>query len=453
MTTTTKTKLQTIDAQHHIHPFTDSGDLVKKGTRVIERAEGVYLYDSEGNKILDGMAGLWCVNIGYGRQELIDAATEQMQQLPYYNSFFQCTTPPTIELAELLSELAPDHLNHVFFTGSGSESNDTMLRLARHYWACKGKPNKQVIIARKNAYHGSTVAGASLSGMTVMHKQGALPIAGIEHINQPYWFGEGFDEDPNEFGLRVARELEEKILELGEDNVAAFIAEPVQGAGGVVIPPESYWPEIQRICDKYEILLVSDEVICGFGRTGKWFGCDYFGTKPDLMPIAKGISSGYLPIGGVLISDEVAETLKNSGDEFYHGFTYSGHPTAAAVATANIKVLRDEGIVERVDQEIAPYFSEKLQQLASHPIVGEVRTLGLLAAIELMQDKEQHLFFEDKGAVGTRCRDISVTNGLVMRGVGSTMVMSPPLVITKEEIDLLYERVLKTLDDTAAEFL
>ncbi len=450
---TTTTQLQTLDAQHHIHPFTDSGDLVKKGTRVIEKADGVYLYDSDGNKILDGMAGLWCVNVGYGRQELIDAASAQMQQLPYYNSFFQCTTPPTIELAQLVTDLAPEHINHVFFTGSGSESNDTVLRLVRHYWACKGKPDKQVIIARKNAYHGSTVAGASLGGMSVMHKQGGLPIPGIEHINQPYWFSEGFDEDPDEFGLRVARELEDKILELGEDQVAAFIAEPVQGAGGVIVPPESYWPEIQRICDQYEILLVSDEVICGFGRMGKWFGCEHFGIKPDLMSIAKGLSSGYLPIGGVLISDEIANVLKTSGDEFYHGFTYSGHPTAAAVATANLKILRDEGIVDRVNNDIAPYFGEKLQQLSSHAIVGEVRTLGMLVAIELMKDKESHIFFEDKGAIGTRCRDISVENGLVMRGVGSTIIMSPPLVITKPEIDLLFERVLKTLDQLAAECL
>jgi putrescine aminotransferase len=287
--------------------------------------------------------------------------------------------------------------------------------------------------------------------MSVMHKQGGLPIPGIEHINQPYWFGEGFDEDPEAFGLRIAQELEEKILEVGEDNVAAFIAEPIQGAGGVIIPPKSYWPEIQRICDQYEILLVSDEVICGFGRTGKWFGCDYFGIKPDLMPIAKGLSSGYLPIGGVLISDAIADVLKTSGDEFYHGFTYSGHPTAAAVATANLKILRDERVIDRVENEIAPYFGEKLQQLTSHAIVGEVRTLGMLAAIELMKDKKNHLFFDDKGAIGNRCRDLSIKNGLVMRGVGSTMILSPPLVITKPEIDLLFERVLKTLDQLAAE--
>lgn len=446
---TTTAELQALDAQHHLHPFTDHGDLAKKGTRVIDRAEGVFLYDSEGNKILDGMAGLWCVNVGYGREELINAATQQMRQLPYYNSFFQCTTPPTIELARQLSELAPAHINHVFFTGSGSESNDTIFRLVRHFWACKGKPEKKVIIARNNAYHGSTVAGASLGGMKPMHEQGDLPVPGIERINQPYWFGEGFNEDPNAFGLRIAQELEAKIKAIGEDKVAAFIAEPIQGAGGVVIPPETYWPEIQRICDAYEILLVADEVICGFGRTGEWFGSDYFGIKPDLMAIAKGLSSGYLPIGGVLVADHIAETLKSSGEEFYHGFTYSGHPTAAAVASANLKILKDEGIVERVKNELAPYFADKLKQLADHELVGEVRTLGLLGAIELMKDKSKHEFFENKGAVGTLCRDISVGNGLVMRGVGSTMILSPPLVIKKEEIDLLVERVRKSLDDLA----
>ncbi|WP_317931368.1 aspartate aminotransferase family protein [Halioxenophilus sp. WMMB6] len=446
---TSTADFQAIDAAHHLHPFTDPGDLARKGTRIITRADGVFIYDSNGNEILDGMSGLWCVNVGYGREELVEAAAKQMRQLPYYNSFFQCTTPPAIELSEMLSEISPAHINHVFYTCSGSEANDTIIRMVRYYWACQGKPTKKAFISRKNAYHGSTIGGTSLGGMTHMHKQGDLPIPGVYHINQPYWFGEGFDEDPNAFGVRVAQELEAKILELGEDQVAAFIGEPIQGAGGVIIPPDSYWPEIKRICDKYEILLITDEVICGFGRTGKWFGADYYGVTPDLMPIAKGLSSGYMPIGGVLVADHIAETLKAAGDDFHHGFTYSGHPTAAAVACANLKIMHREGLVDRVATELAPYFAKVMQPLADHPLVGEVRTTGLLGAVELMQDKSSHQFFENKGAAGTLCRDLSIENGLVMRGVGSTMIMCPPLVITTEQLDLMAERVAKTLDDAA----
>ncbi len=388
------TRLQQSDAAHHLHPFTNNGELSVHGTRIIEKAKGIYIWDVDGNKMLDGMSGLWCVNIGYGRQELINAATEQMKELPFYNSFFQCTTPRTIELSELISEISPPHINHTFFTGSGSEANDTVIRMVRHYWACQGQAGKQVIISRKNAYHGSTVGAASLGGMSYMHEQGGLPIPGIVHIDQPYWFGEGREEDPEAFGRRVAGQLQEKIEQLGVEKVAAFIAEPIQGAGGVIIPPESYWPEIERICKKYGILLICDEVICGFGRTGSWFGADYYGVKADLMPIAKGLSSGYLPIGGVMVSDEVAEVLKTRGGTFNHGYTYSGHPVSAAVALANIRILRDEGIVERVEKEIAPYLQQQLRTFADHPLVGEVRGAGLLGAIELAESREPLQFFE-----------------------------------------------------------
>ncbi len=444
---------QAKDAAHHLHPFTDHGALAAKGTRVITRAEGIYLYDSDGNKILDGMSGLWCVNVGYGRQELIDAASAQMAQLPYYNSFFQCTTPPAIELAEMLAGITPNHINHVFFTCSGSEANDTVIRLARYYWVCQGKPEKKTIISRWNGYHGSTIGGTSLGGMKAMHKQGDLPIPGICHIDQPYWFGEGFNEDQNAFGLRIAKQLEDKILELGVDKVAAFIAEPIQGAGGVIIPPASYWPEIQRICQQYDILLVCDEVICGFGRTGQWFGSDYYGVQADLMPIAKGLSSGYMPIGGVMVSDRISQALKNAGEDFNHGYTYSGHPTAAAVAIANIKLMQRDGLVDKVQQELAPYFAQALASLSDHPLVGEVRTTGLLGAIELMQDKSSHQFFAEKDAAGTLCRDACIAHGLVMRAVGSTMITCPPLIITKPEIDLLVERARAALDQTAKALL
>ncbi len=443
-------ELQALDRKHHLHPFTDSKELNEQGTRVITRADGVYIWDSEGNKLLDGMAGLWCVNVGYGRKELAEVAYEQMLELPYYNSFFQCTTPPAIGLAEMLAELAPDHINRVFFTGSGSESNDTVIRMVRRYWDLLGEPQKSVIISRKNAYHGSTMAGASLGGMKFMHEQGGLPIPGIVHIDQPYWYAEGGDQDPEVFGLKVAQQLETTILDMGLDRIGAFIAEPLQGAGGVIIPPDSYWPEIQRICDKYGILLIADEVICGFGRTGKWFGSDYFGIKPDFMPIAKGLSSGYLPIGGVMVSDRVADVLTDKCGEFAHGYTYSGHPAAAAVALKNLQILRDEHIVETVEKETGPYLQKRWRELANHPLVGEARGVGLVGAIEIVKDKAKREFFPKEGTVGGLCRDACIRNGLVMRAVGDTMIISPPLIISKEQIDELIEKALKSLDDTAA---
>ena len=442
--------LQDLDRRHHMHPFTDQGDLNQRGTRIITKADGVYLWDSEGHKMLDGMAGLWCVAIGYGRRELADAAHHQMMELPYYNSFFQCTTPPAIRLAKKLAELAPAHLNNVFFTGSGSESNDTVLRLVRHYWTVKGQPDKSVIVSRKNAYHGSTVAGASLGGMSYMHKQGGLPIPGIEHIDQPYWFDEGGDLTVDEFGLERARQLEHKILEMGVDKVAAFIGEPIQGAGGVIIPPATYWPEIQRICEKYGILLIADEVICGFGRTGNWFGSETFGMRPDFMSIAKGLSSGYLPIGGVLVSDRVADVLKQQGGDINHGYTYSGHPATAAVALKNIEIIEREKLVERVADDTGPYLQARWRELADHALVGEVRGIGLIAALELVKDKATRQRWVAGGKVGGLCRDFCTANGLVMRATGDTMLVSPPLVISKSEIDELIEKARKSLDDTLA---
>ena len=447
MTTThTTAEWQALDAAHYLHPFTDHKSLAARGTRVITHAEGVYLHDSEGHRILDGMSGLWCVALGYGRRELAEAAYRQMQELPYYNSFFQCANPPAIELADRLARLSPPQFQHAFFTGSGSESNDTMVRMARRYWELRGQPERQVIISRWNGYHGSTMAGASLGGMKAMHSQGGLPIPGIVHIGQPYWFECGGDLDPDEFGLKAARELEQKILEIGPDKVAAFIGEPVQGAGGVIIPPRTYWPEVQRIVDRYGILFASDEVICGFGRTGEWFGCEHFGTRPDFMTLAKAITSGYQPLGALMVADRVAEVLVGEGGEFFHGFTYSGHPVAAAVANANLEILERERVVERVRTEIAPYWAARWRELADHPLVGEARTLGLFGALELVPRKPSRAFFPERGAVGTRCRDLSVKNGLVMRAVWDTMIAAPPLVITPVEIDELVSKAVQTLD-------
>ena len=450
--------LQQKDKDHHLHPFTDHLQLSEKGTRVITRGDGVYIWDSEGHQILDAMSGLWCVNLGYGRKELAQAAYEQMEELPYYNNFFQCTHPPAIELSSVLGEVSPKGMDHVFFTSSGSEAIDTVVRMVRYYWSLLGKPDKKIILGRNNAYHGSTIAGASLGGMSGMHAQGDLPIPNIHHIQQPYWFAEGEDLDKDTFGRQVANDLERAIKEHGIENIAGFIAEPIQGAGGVIIPPETYWPEVQNIIDRYEILLIADEVITGFGRLGDWFASSVYEIKPDLISFAKGVTSGYLPLGGVLVNNRVANAIIDKGGEFAHGFTYSGHPAACAVALKNIEIIEEEKILDEVKSKTAPYLKEEWLKLADHPLVGEARIKGLMGAIELCANKETRERFSSEGrftsldeiSAGSLCRDLSINNGLVMRAVGDTMIIAPPLIINQEQIDELIIKASKTLDDTLA---
>ncbi len=440
--------LQAADAAHYLHPFTDHKALAAKGSRVITRADNIYLWDSEGTKILDAMSGLWCVNVGYAQRELIDAATKQLTELPFYNSFFQTANVPAIELAELLAQVTPPQFQHVFFSGSGSEGNDTVVRMVRRYWDVLGKPDRSVIISRHNAYHGSTMAGASLGGMSGMHAQGGLPIPGIVHIEQPFWFELGRDISRDDFGLKAAGWLEAKILEVGPDKVAAFIGEPVQGAGGVIVPPETYWPEIQRICDKFGVLLVADEVITGFGRTGHWFGCERFGFRPDLMTFAKGVTSGYIPLGGVMVGERIARVLIEQGGEFNHGYTYSGHPVACAVALANIRLIQRERLVERVRDDTGPYLAQRFAELAAHPLVGEAQTCGLMGALQLVADHDSGRAFAADQQIGMVCRGHCFGNGLIMRAVGDRMIVAPPLVITREQIDEMVALVRRCLDLT-----
>ncbi|MDP5085704.1 MAG: aspartate aminotransferase family protein [Yoonia sp.] len=443
-------ELQAIDSAHHLHPFTHSNGLAEKGPRVITSAKGVWLKDSEGEEIIDGMAGLWCVNIGYGRDELAEAAARQMRELPFYNTFFKTTHVPALMLAKKLAELAPGDLNSVFFANGGSDANDTNIRLVRTYWAEKGQPGRDVIISRWNAYHGSTIGGASLGGMKGMHGQGGLPIPGIAFIDQPNWWSEGGDMTPEEFGLERARQLEAKIKEIGPEKVAAFIAEPIQGAGGVIVPPETYWPEIQRIVKKYDILLIADEVICGFGRTGNWFGSQTVGIEPDIMTVAKGLSSGYIPIGASIISDKVADVLRAT--EFNHGYTYSGHPVACAVALENLRILEEEKIIEQVRDVTAPYLRQKWEELADHPLVGEAKIVGMMASIALTPDKASRAAFAaETGTAGFACRDRCFANNIIMRSVGDRMIIAPPLTITCDEIDILIARARKSLDECHAQ--
>lgn len=441
-----------LDRRHHLSPFTDYQELKgsRAGSRIITRAQGVRLHDSEGVELLDGMSGLWCVNVGYGRRELAEAAYRQLLELPYYNTFFKTATPPTVELAERLAGLMPEKLNNVFYGSSGSEANDTVVRLARHFWKLEGQPEKQHFISRTYAYHGSTMASASLGGMTPMQEGFGLPLPGFHHVMPPYWYDFGGQLSPEEFGRQAARAIEEKILEIGPDKVAAFIGEPIMGAGGVIVAPEGYWPEVQRICRQYDVLLVADEVICGFGRTGQWFGSQLYGIEPDMMTMAKGITAGYLPLSAVGVSDRIAAALLREGGEFAHGYTYSGHPAACAVALANLDILEGEGLVERTRDESGPYFQELLREtFADHPLVGEVRGAGLMAAVELVKDKTTRSHWERLGRVGTLCRDHCLSRNVVIRAVRDAMVLSPPLIVTQVEIDEIVGRLEESVEATA----
>jgi putrescine---pyruvate transaminase len=431
-------RLQETDLRHHMHPFADHQELVAEGgARVITRAEGSSLWDSEGRRLLDGMGGLWCVNLGYGRRELVEAATRQMNELPYYNTFFKTTTPVAAALAADLADIAPSGLTRVFFANSGSEANDTNIRLVRSYWMRVGKPGKSAIISRKYAYHGSTIAGASLSGLASMHDIPGVPIPDIHHAPAPFWWAEGAALSPEDHGRACAAALEAMILELGPENVGAFIGEPVMGAGGVLVPPPGYWAEVQRICRKHDILLIADEVICGFGRTGNWFASQTYDIAPDIMTVAKGLSSGYLPISASIIGERVAGVLMDQPGRFPHGYTYSGHPAAAAVARENIRLMKAEGVVERVRDDIGPYFQRALASLLDHPRVGEVRGVGLMAAVELTRDKEGRAPVEPMGSLATPVRNLCFERGLVTRAVRDCLVFSPPLVITHAEVDEL----------------
>src|SRR5262245_4020253 len=436
------------DAAHFLHPFTDFKALADAGTRLIVRAEGPYIYEQSGHELLDGMSGLWCCGLGYTQPEIVDAIRSQLQRLPFYNSFFQCTHDAAIALAERLTELAPGDMPAAFFTNSGSEANDTILRLVQRYWAINEQPSRRFVIARRRAYHGSTIAAASLGGMDFMHVQfERLPY--VVHVTPPHWFDEGGELTPAEFGIAAAREVERKIDELGTGNVAAFIGEPIQGAGGVLIPPDTYWPEIARICRERTILLIADEVITGFGRTGHWFGSQLYGITPDLVTFAKAVTNGFQPLGGVLVGRRVASVLQARGGEFAHGFTYSGHPAACAAGLTTLAIHTREHIADRVRNELAPYFQKRLRELADHPLVGEVRGIGALGALELVPAKPSRKRFDKVGAVGTICRDLCVRNGLVMRAVGDTMILAPPLVLERKHVDELVEKARKSLDETA----
>ncbi len=441
----------TLESGRFLHPFTDFAEYKQKGGRTYVAGEGIFIIDHQGNRLLDGMSGLWCTNLGYSQNSIKTAITGQLDRLPFYNSFFNCTTDTTLLLADRLVEALPDGFDHVFFTNSGSEANDTNIRMVHRYFDLINQPNKKNIIARTNGYHGSTIAGASLGGMKGMHQQmTGLPY--VHHVDQPYSFEHLGEHTPETVGQLAAQSLADKIDALGAENVAAFIAEPIQGAGGVIIPPPNYWPLVEEICRSRDVLIISDEVICGFGRTGQWWGCQTFDFEPDLITFAKAVTNGYQPLGGVAINNKIADVVTRDGGEFAHGFTYSGHPVACAAGLATLEIYQETDLLDTVSTSIAPYWAKALARLADHEIVGEIRCQGMLGAIELVREKGHNDRLAPDSAAAVFCRNNAIQNGLMVRQVGDGLILSPPLIITKPEIDQLVSGLQAALDATAAAF-
>jgi len=438
------------------HPFTALAAHLESGPKVITEAKGVRIKDSHGHEYIDGMAGLWCVNVGWGREEMVTAIAEQARKLAYYHAFASMANEPAIQLADRVKQVVPGQMSKVFFGCSGSDANDTNVKIVWYYNNLRSKPKKKKIISRYRAYHGVTVAVAGLTGLDDMHKAFDVPLPTIRHTSTPHFYHQA---EPGmtelEFSQKLAGELEQLILDEGPDTVAAFIAEPVMGAGGVLVPPEGYFEAIQPILRKYDILMIVDEVICGFGRCGAWFGSDVFNIDPDIMTIAKGLTSGYVPMSGSVISEKVWDVLLTGSPEmgaFAHGYTYSAHPVAAAAGLANLDIIERENLVAHADQ-VGNYFQQKLREaVAEHPLVGEVRGIGLVAAVELVKDKATKAPFPLDLKLGPRLAQLCMAEGLIIRALpqATALSFSPPLVITEAECDEMivsFSRALNQLTD------
>lgn len=441
------------DIETLIHPYTDLAKHREKGPLILDRGKGIYVWDKDGKQYIEGLAGLWCTALGFGEEALVEAAAEQLKKLPYYHIFGDKSQGPAIELAERLKAMVPMPVSKIFFTCSGSEANDSQVKLIWYYNNAIGRPKKKKIISRLRAYHGVTVASGSLTGLPHVHAEFDLPIPGILHTECPhhYRYAEP-GETEEEFSTRLAGSLEKLILDEGPDTVAAFIAEPVMGAGGVLVPPKTYFDKVQAVLKKYDIIFIDDEVICGFGRTGNAFGCETFGFTPNTMSIAKALSSAYLPIGAVLIPDEIYEAMLDASRKlgtFGHGFTYSGHPVCAAVALKNLELMEERRIFDHV-RDVAPRFQKRLMAMSDHPLVGEARGVGLIGACELVADKPTKRPFDLKQGVGAYCSARVLDHGLISRELGNTIAFCPPLIITEEEVDELFDRFSKALDETEA---
>ena len=440
------------DVETLVHPYINLASFRETGPLIIERAHGVYVYDTEGKPYIEGMAGLWCTALGYGNEELVQAAAEQMRKLSFAHLFTGRSHDPAIELAEKLKEIAPVPISKVFFCNSGSEANDTQVKLVWYLNNALGRPQKKKIISRMKAYHGVTIAAASLTGLPANHRDFDLPLPGFLHAGCPHHYRfaqEG--ETEQAFATRLAAELEVLILEEGPDTVAAFIAEPVMGAGGVIVPPQNYFEKIAAVCAKYDVFIVSDEVICGFGRLGTAFGCEKLNFVPHAISVAKALSSAYLPIAGVMIPEIMYQALLSESRKigvFGHGFTYGGHPVSAAVALKAIEIYSRDRIFERA-AERAPQFQARLMALNGHPLVGEARGLGLIGGVELVANKKTRQAFAPGQGVGPRAVRFAEDEGLIVRAVmGDVLTLCPPLIITAAEIDDLFDRLTRALDKT-----
>lgn len=435
--------LQALDRESHLHPFTHHGDMHSQGTRVITRGDGCWLWEAGGKRLLDGLAGLWCVNVGYNRTEIIEAVHAQMKQLPYYCSFFNTTNEPAIHLAHRLSRMAPGRLRHSFFSGSGSEANETALKLIRGWNKLRGRPKKTKILSRTFSYHGVTMATASLTGLPSVSSPFDLPLPGFIHVPGPHPYESGTSMSPEDYGTWCVEETARIIEREGSHTIAALFVEPVQGAGGVIVPPPGYLCALRSLCREKEILFVADEVISGFGRLGSVFGSTLWDLDPDIMTLAKGITSGYLPLGATMISDEIADDLIRSG-YLAHGFTYSGHPTCAAAALANLDLIERDRLIDRVHDDIGPYFQSQLRSFAGHPAVGEIRGIGLIGALELLPPGGRSALKPDL-ALGAKAAQLARDEGVIVRGIRNLIAVSPPFIITRPEVDQLFDGVRNAL--------
>jgi len=434
--------LARLDAQHHLHPFTNHEEMQAKGTHVMVRGKGVYLWDSRGRKLLDGLAGLWCVNVGYSCDEIVEAVNEQMRRLPYYCSFFNTTTESAIELADKISAVAPRGLGHVMFTNSGSEANETALKLIRGYLKLRGQSKRWKIITRKYSYHGVTLATTSMTGLSNCTEPFDLPLPGFVQVPGPLAYAADKEKEPDAYGRWCLEETERIILKEDPTTIAAIFAEPIQGAGGVIVPPAGYLRALRDLARKYGILFVADEVITGFGRLGSWFASELWNLEPDVLVLAKGLTSGYLPLGATVVRDEIADVLIHGG-YLAHGFTYSGHPASCAAGLANLRVIERDKLIEHVHEDVGPYFQDKLRGYAGHPLVGEVRGYGLIGAIELLPpDRDKSKL---KGALGAKAAALARQEGVIVRGIRDMIAMSPPLIITRAQIDELFAGVDRML--------
>ena len=445
---------QARDIAYQVHPQTNLRLHQTEGPLVVERGDGAYVFDDSGKRYLEGMAGLWCASLGFSERRLAEVAYEQMKTLPYYHTFNGRSHPASIDLAEKLIEIAPVRMSKVLFQSSGSEANDTAIKLVWYYHNAIGKPKKKKIIGRTKGYHGTTAASVSLSGQALMHADFDLPLDRFRHTEQPHYYKlaeEGESEEA--FASRMAERLESLILAEGPDTCAAFFAEPVQGAGGVIVPPPTYFEKVQAVLKKYDMLFVADEVICGFGRTGNRWGSETFGLEPDMLTCAKALSASYMPISALMISEAVFDAMVAESDKigiFGHGYTYSGHPVTSAVALETLRIYEERDVLGHV-RRVAPYFQSKIAALAEHPLVGDVSRVGLLAGLEIVRDKRTRESFDPAAKIGERIQGAALRRGLISRALGDRLALCPPLIIGEAHVDEIAGAVRSALDDVWAE--